>query len=182
MCNPAPALSCSLPGTRHPTPLSPKASTQTVPPLTPPCLLSRLHSRAHPLGSLVSGQQVGLLFLRRFLNFMSSPDSITGTVSCAHILHPHCTKRARAVYHPTRFSLVCLVPSTEPGIVKVSRKAHPIKLTLFVLLSGRQHRLGHPALGWSHWLSRSGAQSLCLFSPPGGSRCSARRREILEVA
>lgn len=33
-------------------------------------------------------QQVCSLFLLRVLNSMSPPDSIRGTVSCAHILHP----------------------------------------------------------------------------------------------
>lgn len=32
------------------------------------------------------------------------------------------------MFHPAGLSFVCPVPSTEPGMAKVSRKAHQIKL------------------------------------------------------
>ena len=64
------------------------------------------------------------------------------------------------MYHADRLSLVRPVPSTETGMVSVSRKAHQIKLALACVLLDRWHRLAHPVLGWPHWLSRSGSQSL----------------------
>lgn len=59
------------------------------------------------------------------------------------------------MYYPNRLSLVC----------PAHKKAHQIKLSQLVLLSGQAVQAGSPGSGLAttggpHWLSRSGSPSL----------------------
>lgn len=177
-CNPAPTFSSCLPLNHH-------LPFHSGPNLHPDFFLLHLTSASynHPHGAQFQRPSSGkpsLLLPLKFLNSVCASLPTPGIVLCVHNLS--CTpggQELRALQLGSPWRAPCpastywhIQSSPQPGVGKVSRKAHQIKLTPLCWSLGR---LGHPALRWPHWLRRLGSQSLmnscqglCLLLPPEG--------------